>query len=43
MIDPTIWMEEEDKREFYETLASEAQEGEIVEDGTGNRSTKTIH
>ena len=38
MIDPTIWMEEEDKREFYETLASEAQEGEIVEDGTRNRS-----
>ena len=42
MIDPTIWMEEEDKREFYETLAKEAQEAEVI-DGTGNRSPKTIH
>jgi len=42
MIDPTIWMEEEDKREFYETLASEAQEGEIVEDGRNLETDKGV-
>lgn len=34
MIDPTIWMEEEDKREFYETLAKEAEEAEVVDGKT---------
>lgn len=41
MIDPTIWMEETDKREYFETLAKEAEEAEVV-DATGNRSPKTI-
>lgn len=41
MIDPTIWMEETDKREYFETLAKEAEEAEVV-DGPGNRSSETI-
>ena len=43
MIDPTIWMEEEDKREFYETLANEAEEAEVIEkDGSRDNSTRTV-
>ena len=42
MIDPIIWLTEEDKREYYRTLARDAQEGEIVS-GTGDRSTKAVH
>lgn len=36
MIDPTIWMEASDKREYFETLAKEAEEAEVIDDNTKN-------
>ena len=34
MIDAKIWLSEADKREYYEQLIRDAQEGEIVDGGT---------